>query len=283
MHFVLRKSGVATSSRQDCESSPNALHHLRLHALARLTSEMQQLEPAAAPRLGLLDIAPASTEGGGAVLDPSSIAALLEIGRGGACGDAAAMPVATSASPIDQLAHAASTRRRRSKALNQLAVGAAAANHLFSSTLGQDSGIDILLALAAAPNLSVRAEALGVLWNLSATAAGQEAAARTRRAPRWWRRLRRRREPSRSSPPTRARAAVRALVANDGAHAGARVAGGRRAPCPRSARGAAHRCRARERARARALCEARADVAADVKVRRVVPARARALSSAYAA
>ena len=91
-----------------------------------------------------------------------------------AADDAVQCLSATSALHRISLEHSASTRRRSLESSSTIS-SSSPPPPTISSTLGQDSAIDILLALAAAPNLSVRAEALGVLWNLSATTAGQEA------------------------------------------------------------------------------------------------------------
>ena len=136
---------------------------------------MQQLDATAAPRLLTSTSRRASAESGGAVLDPSSIAALLKSAEAALAADDAVQCLSATASLHRiSLEHSASTRRRSLESSSTIS-SSSSPPPTISSTLGHASAIDTLLALAAAPNLSVRAEALGVLWNLAATTAGQEA------------------------------------------------------------------------------------------------------------
>ena len=113
----------------------------------------------------------------GAVVDPSSIAALVEIGASRRRASRPSQRLdATSAPRSDHVekAHSPGRRRRRfEKQLDDLVVVAAAANHLVHAR--PRFGDRHPAGARRRVDLGVRAEALGVLWTLSAAAAGQEA------------------------------------------------------------------------------------------------------------
>ena len=277
MHFALRVARRDSSSRQDCESSPNALHTFSFTpCTAHERNATARADRGAAP--GLLDIATGLHRRRRGRPRPVLNCGAPEIGRGGArSGRRRAMPVGHLRAPPDQpralRVDAAPIARKQ---LNDLVVVAAAANHLVHAR--PRSAIDILLTRARPTSRARRgACALGsprrppgrggrrdAARHAGGGACGGDAAV--------------------SPEPADARARRRALARRKRRRGRRGRSRRRRPPCPCSSLSSRRRtAAAREGALALdALCEARADVAADVCARRAVPAAARARSCAYA-